>query len=225
MGQFCRLKVSWVELSAILPMMRLILHGVEVLILSALQTNNIEQTRDVSGHNVRQPSASADEMSSGADGAPKAFSCRRCFERKVRCDKLNPCSNCAKSNVECIFRVPPPPRRRRRRSPDAALLTRLKRYEEVLKRNGIDVEDDQSPAVSSTTSALSPSNASQHSNARSTARSYDLNKHPAFLQYQDSQAGQLLVDRGKSRFIENTLWVRASSEVSRHISLKSLLTL
>lgn len=152
-------------------------------------------------------------MSSRADGPPKAFSCRRCFERKVRCDKLSPCSNCAKSNAECVFRVPPPPRRGRRRSPDAALLARLKQYEELLKRNNIDIEDAQSPATSSTTSALSPSSASQQGNFRSTDRSYDLNKHPAFLQYQDSQAGQLLVDRGKSRFIENTLWVRASSEV------------
>lgn len=155
-------------------------------------------------------------MSSGADGPPKAFSCLRCFERKVRCDKQNPCSNCVKSNLECIFRVPPPPRRRRRRSPDAALLARLKRYEDLLKHNGIDVEDGHSPAKSSTASVLSPSSASQSS----TARSYDLNTHPAFLQYQESQAGQLLVDRGKSRFIENTLWVRASDEVNHYSHIK-----
>jgi hypothetical protein len=46
----------------------------------------------------------------------KAFSCLRCFERKVKCDKNHPCANCTKSNVECIFRIPSAPRRKKKRA-------------------------------------------------------------------------------------------------------------
>jgi hypothetical protein len=149
-------------------------------------------------------------MSSTVDHPHRAFTCIRCFERKVKCDKLDPCSNCVKSKVECVFRVPPTPRRRKKRPPEAALLARLKRYEELLKSNGIDVEGAHSPPASSTVSPLSPTRPSQ----QSTDHSYDINRHPAFFQYQESQAGQLLVDQGKSRFIENNLWFRASTEVT-----------
>lgn len=50
-----------------------------------------------------------------AEKPQKAFSCLRCFERKVKCDKQHPCANCVKSNVECIFRIPSAPRRKKKR--------------------------------------------------------------------------------------------------------------
>lgn len=44
----------------------------------------------------------------------KSYSCVICYQRKVKCDRQDPCSNCAKSRAECIYRPPPPPRRRKR---------------------------------------------------------------------------------------------------------------
>lgn len=44
----------------------------------------------------------------------KSYSCVICYQRKVKCDRQDPCSNCAKSRAECIYRSPPPPRRRKR---------------------------------------------------------------------------------------------------------------
>ncbi|KAH8887939.1 hypothetical protein GQ53DRAFT_808873 [Thozetella sp. PMI_491] len=35
--------------------------------------------------------------------APKRRSCVTCRARKVRCDKLSPCSNCRRGKIECIF--------------------------------------------------------------------------------------------------------------------------
>lgn len=46
--------------------------------------------------------------------SPKPYSCVVCHNRKVKCDRKEPCSNCSKANVECIYRPPPPPRRRKR---------------------------------------------------------------------------------------------------------------
>ncbi|KAJ5820298.1 hypothetical protein N7474_005889 [Penicillium riverlandense] len=44
----------------------------------------------------------------------KSYSCVICYQRKVKCDRQDPCSNCAKSRAECVYRPPPPPRRRKR---------------------------------------------------------------------------------------------------------------
>ena len=44
----------------------------------------------------------------------KPFSCVVCHNRKVKCDRNEPCRNCAKAQIDCIYRVPPPPRRRKR---------------------------------------------------------------------------------------------------------------
>jgi hypothetical protein len=47
-------------------------------------------------------------------GSLKPYSCVVCHRRKVKCDRREICSNCAKASVECIYRPPPPPRRRKR---------------------------------------------------------------------------------------------------------------
>lgn len=148
-------------------------------------------------------------MSVSRDHPQKVFTCIRCFERKVKCDKLNPCSNCTRSKAECVFRVPPPARRRKKQTPEAQLLERLKKYEELLRSNGIVFEHAHSTLEPSLTPSLSICTPTQ----QIPERRYDINQHPAFFQYQNAQSGQLLVDRGKSRFIENNLWVNASSEV------------
>ncbi|KAJ5377662.1 uncharacterized protein N7496_005071 [Penicillium cataractarum] len=46
--------------------------------------------------------------------ALKPYSCVVCHKRKVKCNREEPCSNCAKASVECIYRPPAPPRRRKR---------------------------------------------------------------------------------------------------------------
>lgn len=71
----------------------------------------------------------------------KSFSCLKCQQRKVKCDKRDPCSTCSKTRVECVFRAPAPPRRRKRKnSPEADLAARLKRYEELLKGYGANLD-------------------------------------------------------------------------------------
>ncbi|KAI9794244.1 MAG: hypothetical protein M1816_006170 [Peltula sp. TS41687] len=69
------------------------------------------------------------------------LSCVSCRQRKVKCDKANPCSACHRSSVECIY----PPRVRlprgrqggtRRRSVELA--RRLSRVEELLEKLGGD---------------------------------------------------------------------------------------
>lgn len=74
---------------------------------------------------------------------PRERSCVLCKQRKVKCDRKDPCFNCHKARVECVFRAPAPPRRRKKKDPEVDLVARLKRYEELLVNYGatVDVPD------------------------------------------------------------------------------------
>lgn len=66
------------------------------------------------------------------------YSCIRCANRKVKCDRQRPCSACTKRNVECVFNASQPPRKRQRRVKDQTLTDRLRLYETLLQEQGID---------------------------------------------------------------------------------------
>jgi hypothetical protein len=146
----------------------------------------------------------------------KAFSCIRCFERKVKCDKLSPCSNCVKSKVQCVFRVPPAPRRKKKRTHDDLLLARLKKCEDLLRSNGIDFDGSPSRerATAGFVSAESPpptqSISLQPGPDSPTTGTSDGGS--LFAAPEIKHSGRLIVDHGQSRFIENTLWASLSDE-------------
>ncbi|WQF90074.1 Putative zn(2)Cys(6) fungal-type DNA-binding domain-containing protein [Colletotrichum destructivum] len=63
--------------------------------------------------------------------------CSLCARRKVKCDKAEPCSNCVKSKAQCVYEVPIQPRPRKRAA-DEELLARLRTYEELMRKHGVD---------------------------------------------------------------------------------------
>ncbi|CAJ2508055.1 Uu.00g092410.m01.CDS01 [Anthostomella pinea] len=70
-------------------------------------------------------------MSSASSGkTPRVLACVLCQNRKIKCDRNSPCSNCIKANVACTPSVPAPARKRRR--PNQDLQQRLARCEELL---------------------------------------------------------------------------------------------
>lgn len=78
--------------------------------------------------------ASTNPSSAHTSNRP-TYSCIRCADRKVKCDRQRPCSACVKHNVECIFH-PPRPRKRQRRVEQ--LTDRLRQYEALLQEKGIE---------------------------------------------------------------------------------------
>ncbi|KAL9043422.1 MAG: hypothetical protein Q9214_003393 [Letrouitia sp. 1 TL-2023] len=95
--------------------------------MSSLSANNI------------QAAPAALVSSATREGQP--HSCVLCSRRKVKCDRRDPCSNCTKARVDCIYRAPATPRRRRRRSPERSLHARLRRYEQMLENYGVKTEE------------------------------------------------------------------------------------
>lgn len=67
-------------------------------------------------------------------------SCTRCARRKVKCDKLSPCSNCSRTQSECVYRAPAPSQRHRRRPADEDLLSKISEYEDLLRKNNVKFE-------------------------------------------------------------------------------------
>ena len=128
---------------------------------------------------------------------PKAYSCVRCFERKVKCDKQHPCAGCMRAKVECIFRIPAAPRRRTKKAQDESLVVRLKQYEEILRSNGIEVPQQSSPEAGRRSSQISPPDVEKKDHLYDREAPID---HPGPGPFEHS--GQLIVDQGRSRFVE-----------------------
>ncbi|KAI4716291.1 hypothetical protein E4T48_07516 [Aureobasidium sp. EXF-10727] len=170
-------------------------------------------------------------------------SCVTCRKRKVKCDKLHPCSNCARAHIECVFPTPGRAPRKPRKvsdSRDAELLDRLRRLEGVVKGLGVDITNPDSfpdPPPDSHVEA-GPSDrgipglddAVFHT-ARTCPDPPDpthSNKHgnedeqwAAKNQYVDesrsakfeTRFGRLVINEGRSRYVNNSFWANLSNEV------------
>lgn len=90
-------------------------------------------------HNGTIPLAQAQASSSKIT---RGHSCAECARRKVRCDKQKPCSNCVKANSSCIPSASQAPRRKRRNPTELDLVSRVRRYEELLSAHGVNLDDD-----------------------------------------------------------------------------------
>lgn len=114
-----------------------------------------------------------------------AYACVICTKRKVKCDRLVPCSACRKGRVECQYQEPP--RRKRKRQPVEDLQERLDRYEKLLINHGISLNDSETatPATKTSSTVSSPTE-TQPGTGQST--------------------GKLLGGPGKTRYIDSNIW-------------------
>src|SRR3954469_8217913 len=77
-----------------------------------------------------------------ANKITRGHSCILCQQRKAKGDRQKPCSNCIKARAECIPSAPTAPRRRRRKFSEQDLATKLRKYEQLLKKHGVKIEED-----------------------------------------------------------------------------------
>lgn len=131
-------------------------------------------------------------------------SCVTCRKRKVRCDKHEPCGNCVKANIDCVF--PPPGRapRKPRKPQDAELLKRLRRLESVVDSLGAQVDDDGHVHESE--------NVTRERRSVSTEIDHDTGvDRRSSLEY---GLGRLMLKDGKSRYVSNEFWASLGEEIS-----------
>lgn len=131
-------------------------------------------------------------------------SCQLCQQRKVKCNRQQPCVGCAKANVECVYRVPPPPKRRKRKSPEEVLRARLRRYEEILRDLGVRLNDGDDADVARLQHDVIAGSRSRESPAvpPGTSSGCERTGESDSADGLASKMGRLIVADGKSRFLE-----------------------
>ena len=119
----------------------------------------------------------------------------------MKCDRRDPCAACTKTRAECVFRAPAPPRRRPRKSPEAILLARLRRYEELLKGFGVRIEPASSDAE--------VARRLEHMETASDSSITETFENPVQMTSKSKHArvpavehGKIIVKNGKTRYLE-----------------------
>ena len=114
---------------------------------SGQQDDTSPESNHATSHSPHSPQSQAPPNSASGGPAPgprlNPRSCVTCRKRKVRCDKLDPCTNCQKAGIECVFPQPGRAPRRSKKPADVELLARLSRLEGVVQKlgKGVDGED------------------------------------------------------------------------------------
>ncbi|RBR10704.1 uncharacterized protein FIESC28_09351 [Fusarium coffeatum] len=162
-------------------------------------------------------SASAPEKSARSAPTAKLRSCVVCRSRKVRCDKLSPCSNCRRANIPCVVpsndRPPRWARRLERFNGDAQTesrpsgdqaLERLQTLENLVKelRGQLEVANASSRGASS--DAASPPENVKIAASPSSSTASDVQKHFGRM---------VLKDANQRRYIASGFWSRISDEL------------
>lgn len=148
--------------------------------------------------------------SNNAENTPQSRSCRKCNQRKTRCNKTQPCTSCVKLGIECIF--PPPGRAppRKKRALKGDLLSKVKSLEQKVReleneRNSS--QSDASPFDEDASINTSP----RHLIARSERASEPTaSTEPGF----NAHSGQFAVEDSSSRYVSHEALASFRDEVS-----------
>ena len=138
-----------------------------------------------------------------------ALSCTHCRQRKIKCDKVHPCSPCSRSNLECVFpeRVRHPKKRKNgSKSGNSELLERLGRMEELIERMKVEGKDLTAGKVMESRDSASP-------------RIPYLNREPSeSSRSQDGGSGSPSTD-GTARFMGSAFFRSLTNEVGNHFRI------
>ena len=86
----------------------------------------------------------------------RVLACVVCQKRKVKCDRRVPCTNCIRSQTQCVPAATLVPRQRRRRFPERELLDRLRHYESLLRHSNIKFEPLHKDHLTTEKKSLNP---------------------------------------------------------------------
>lgn len=176
-------------------------------------------------------SAPSSRSAASTARAPKSRSCVVCRSRKVRCDKMSPCSNCRRAKIACVFpSTDRPPRWARRLEPLAVTPTTGPSISKVLDRVR-DLENlvrELSGQLAQARAMTSPSGAgssTSHSPGMSTQdRAAEHQLESLFSANTDNvqqQFGRLVLkDASRNHYVSSGFWSRVNDEACpRHTIL------
>ncbi|TVY78428.1 Bikaverin cluster transcription factor bik5 [Lachnellula suecica] len=173
-----------------------------------------------------EKSASSPSATAGPTRAPKPRSCVVCRFRKVRCDKLSPCSNCRRANIACVLpSTDRPPRWARRLGLERAgtesasssastapvdIMDRLRHLEGLVQ--DLTGQLDQANAAAVRTSSVAGGSSGVGSPESS---SQDHITEPGVNNIQKPFGRLVLQDANRGRYVSSGFWSRVGDEVRR----------
>jgi hypothetical protein len=166
----------------------------------------------LAGDRVQKPNGSI----SGASLGMNSRSCVTCRKRKVKCDKKQPCSNCTRAKIECIFPGPGRAPRKSRKPPDGELMDRLKRLEGVVLSLNAQVEEHEQENAEREKRENGTSEQSCQGDQRESRPVVATDNS---VQGLETRFGRLVVDQGRSRYINNSFWASLNNEVRPRCSV------
>ncbi|OCT49494.1 putative C6 transcription factor [Cladophialophora carrionii] len=173
---------------------------------------NLECSKSESEHQSADPPSETQNGIATNPPAPRLNprSCVTCRRRKVRCNKENPCANCVRAGIECVFPGPGRAPRKSRKPPDAELLARLRRLEGVVHSLGAQVDENGviSPTLTRSADIRARFGDAQAGDSPSSDRS------DAKRQSIDKNLGRLVISEDRSRYVSNAFWTGMSDEIA-----------
>lgn len=147
--------------------------------------------------------------SSSSNSSRPTYSCIRCADRKVKCDRERPCSACVKHKVECVFNPSQPAGKRRKRVKVQILADRLRHYEALLQAQGIDPGKlPDTPNSEPCRISIPPVAVAVVPNEPQPRTSHYIESGPS----QCVNKIQVVHGQGRFRFVDNSLWMRVVEE-------------
>ena len=122
----------------------------------------------------------------------------------MRCNKENPCSNCTRAGIDCIFPGPGRAPRKSRKPPDAELLARLKKLEGVVTSLGAQVDENGTLHTASKIDGQP-----QRVSDSPESRAGDGHRNSI-----DRHLGRLVINEDRSRYVSNHFWASMGDEVT-----------
>ena len=152
------------------------------------------------------------------------LSCVACRQKKVKCDRGDPCKNCLKAGTHCVPQTRAKVTRRLKKPADTQVLERLKQLESIVSR----LEGDGSNVSQSPPAQSPPLNQTVPISTPSIADTVGHDKLNGRLQspLPPTTEGRLVVKDGKTTYVTGGFWANLTNEVwppVRRLSHASLL--
>ncbi|KAF5966877.1 transcription factor [Fusarium bulbicola] len=137
-------------------------------------------------------------------------SCTFCRQRKVKCDRQKPCSNCLRAKNDCLYPVGRGrAAKKSTRNLDVRLVDRLHKLENIIKQ--------LTSQVDATANAVPPGSGTDGDDidtSTSGTKDYPLGPNNAASDASiDQQLGRLMIDDSKSYYVSNILWANLGNEI------------
>ena len=126
---------------------------------------------------------------------PKVYSCILCRQRRVRCDRKQPCSNCVKAGAECKASNPAPPNRAKKGRLNDKSYTKITSHKQASKGENVEFTKLTGPGTGSIFGQASEVDGEHADTPLSTLR------------------GKLIVEDGRPRYVDSDLWTELDDEL------------